>query len=122
MLRPFRNRKVAAPLKRKFYETGITRVYGLPQPKGCGPIEAIPAASIRRHVGPFRNRKVAAPLKPFACSSLLTLAERSFRNRKVAAPLKPGADRQGPWPRGTFRNRKVAAPLKQCLSGFWIVR
>ena len=80
----FRNREVAAPLKRY---TNVT---------------------LRALQGAFRNREVAAPLKP-AHGVRLARAPWPFRNREVAAPLKRLARRNdcagGRRPSATVRLR-----------------
>ena len=85
---PFRDRKVAAPLK--------------PGAVSCFPIAE----------SAFRDRKVAAPLK-LGHRGISQGQPGSFRDRKVAAPLKLRNACGLCGQRAAFRDRKVAAPLKR---------
>ena len=110
----FRFRKGAAPLKPAAHSCGGVESYRLPLPKGSGPSETSPAASVYvvtvvlplpKGSGPieaqpsrptsqpsrptFRFRKGAAPLKREMLLFYLRAIVGAFRFRKGAAPLKP---------------------------------
>ena len=83
----FRDRKVAAPLKRD---------------RSRGP---------RLYLGPFRDRKVAAPLKALILLPF-KFADDSLPRPKGRGPIEGRANLITRVKFGAFRDRKVAAPLK----------
>ncbi len=89
--RAFRDRKIAASLKRRI---GVT----------C----------VSDYQRAFRDRKIAASLKHRSIDAYRASDRRSFRDRKIAASLKPRCHQSIDRRTSTaFRDRKIAASLKR---------
>ena len=108
----FRNRKVAAPLKQVALGRGVYGDICLPQPKGCGPIEAAWPSAPSSGGGPLPQPKGCGPIEARMAGALAG-EPIALPQPKGCGPIEASTCRRGRPTRAAFRNRKVAAPLKR---------